>query len=395
MRACVTGYGVVDCLGTDPSSNFDRLIDDVDYITTLAPDIYQDISHIASINRHRPIRRAASVSASININFPSNHLSKTMLYGIYATEQAMAMSNVSDTKNVAVIISSVTGGNELHWEARKAALASKRYPLKKSLNVLMDALCSVVSEHYNFTGVNVSIYAACATGIMSIDYGIKLLDEYDYVIVGGADHGTNTIDLSFFSSLQALSDFSAPFDDSRAGFVIGSGAGVLILESEEKAKARGATIHAYLYPAGNASDGNDRTSPSGVGARLAMKKAILNAGPSNINFVNAHGTSTPVGDPIEYQSILDVLGDVPIYSNKGKIGHTMAAAGAIETIYSIEAMKRSMCPHTFNHSTSSFDVSHNIVKVPYKYNSGCLTRTLNNSFGFGGKCSSMVIEYEH
>jgi 3-oxoacyl-[acyl-carrier-protein] synthase II len=394
MRACVTGYGVVDCLGTDPSSNFERLVDEVDYITTLGPEVYQDISHMAAINRHNAITRAASVVEPVSINVPSNHLSKTMLYGMYATERAMAMANVPDTKNVAVILSSVTGGNELRWEMGKCTSSSKRYPLKKSLNVLMDALCSAVSERYNFTGVNVSIYAACATGIMSIDYGMKLLDEYDYVIVGGSDHGANPVDISFFGSLQALSDTSAPFDDSRTGFVIGSGAGVLILESEEKAKARGATIYAYLYPAGNASDGNDRTAPSGVGACTAMEKAIANAGPGKIDFVNAHGTSTPVGDPVEYQSIMDVLGDVPIYSNKGKIGHTMAAAGVIETIYSIESMKYGIVPHTFNHRTSSFDINNNIIKAPYKYNSNRLVRTLNNSFGFGGKCSSMVIEYE-
>lgn len=390
MRACVTGYGVVDCLGTDPADNFARLIDDVDYITSIDQETHAALMEQAKIDRHGGVERAASVTAPVTLPFPAANFSKTMLYGFHATQQALAMANVPPTKNVAVILSSVTGGNELRWEMAKAHRQSKRYPLKKSLNVLMDALCSAVSEHYQFTGVNVSLYAACATGIMSIDYGMRLVDEYDYVIVGGSDHGANLIDLSFFSSIQALSNHSAPFDDSRGGFVIGSGAGVLILESEEKAKARGATVHAYVYPAGNASDGSDRTAPNGQGARLAMEKAIRNANGSSVDFVNAHGTGTPVGDPIEYGAIREVVGDVPVYSNKGKIGHTMAAAGVIETIYSIESMKRGVCPHTFNCNTTTLDV----VRTPYKFDNSKVVRTLNNSFGFGGKCSSMVVEYE-
>jgi len=382
MRACVTGYGMIDCLGRDPSSNFDKLIDPHDYT-----------SHVDCENiRHAYVNRGCTVDdTDLEIGVPKVHLSKTMIYGIYATEQALKMADVPDTKNVAVILSSVTGGNELRYEAQTS---EKRYSIKKTLNVMVDSLCSAVSQQHGFTGVNLSIYSACSTGIVSIDYGMKLLDEYDYVIVGGADHGVNPIDLSFFCQLTALGNKSAPFDDNREGFVMGSGAGVLILESEEKAKARGATIHAYLYPAGNASDAHDRTSPSGEGAITAMKKAISNAGGPNIDFVNAHGTSTPAGDEVEYNAILYTLGDVPIYSNKGKIGHTMAAAGVIETIYSIEAMKRSVIPHTHNLQTSSFDINNNLIKTPTNYTKQT-AYTLNNSFGFGGKCSSMVIEYEN
>ena len=382
MRACITGYGIVDCLGNNPSENFVKLIDSNEYSSEI------DYSFI----RHAYVKRAATVNASTDISIPNNHLSKTILYGIYATEQAMKMANVTDTKNVAVILSSVTGGNELRWEAQQAQHADKRYPLKKSLNIMIDSLCSIVSQSYGFTGVNTSIYSACATGIMTIDYGMKLLDEYDYVIVGGADNGVNEIDLGFFGSLTALAEKSCPFDDKRKGFMMGSGAGVLILESEEKAIARGATIHAYVYPSGNASDAHDRTAPSGHGAILAMQKAIKFAGNPEIDFVNAHGTSTPAGDEVEYNSIIKTLGDVHIYSNKGKIGHTMAAAGVIETIYSIEAMKNHIIPHTHNLETSSFDVNNNLVKKPIMYDKK-VSRTLNNSFGFGGKCSSMVIEY--
>lgn len=383
MRVCVTGYGIIDALGRDPSTNFDRLLDPNEYSSSI------DYSNV----RHVYVNRGCTVDDAVEIptGVPKTHLSKTMIYGIYATEQALKMANVPPTKNVAVILSSVTGGNELRWEAQ---MSEKRYSIKKSLNVMMDSLCSAVSQQHGFTGINMSLYSACSTGIVSIDYGMKIIDEYDYVVVGGSDHGVNPVDLSFFCQLNALGNISSPFDDSRSGFVIGSGAGVLILESEEKAKARGATIHAYLYPAGNASDAYDRTSPSGAGAVLSMQKALKNAGQPQIDFVNAHGTSTPAGDEVEYNAIISTIGNVPIYSNKGKIGHTMAAAGVIETIYSIEAMKHGIIPHTHNLKTASFDLDHNLVKVPTAFNK-THTYTLNNSFGFGGKCSSMVIEYEN
>jgi 3-oxoacyl-[acyl-carrier-protein] synthase II len=314
-----------------------------------------------------------------------------MLYGFYAVEQAMKMAKVPSTVNVAVVVSSVTGGNDLRWEQYLTRFQNKRYPLKKSLNILHDALCSAISQQYEFTGVNLSLYSACATGLMSIDYGINLVNEYDYVVVGGADNGSNVIDISFFNSLQALSNHSAPFDDKRDGFVIGSGAGALILESEEKARARGAPIHATVFSAGNASDGFDRTAPSGKGACLAMEKALINAKVDTVDFVNAHGTGTPAGDRVEYDSIIKVVGDKPIYSNKGKIGHTLAAAGVIETIYSIESMNKQILPPNFNFKNASYDVAQNLVRKPIYFDKKT-AYTLNNSFGFGGKCSSMVVQ---
>jgi 3-oxoacyl-[acyl-carrier-protein] synthase II len=267
----------------------------------------------------------------------------------------------------------------------------KRISPKKIINIPIDALASYVSQKYNFKGLNITLYSSCTTGIDTLDYAIDLIDEYDYVIVGASDHGCNPLDLTLFSTLGALSTKSSPFDDERNGFVMGDGSGVMVLESEEKAIKRNATIHACLYKAGHASDAFNRTTPSGEGAITSMVKAIKNAGQPKINYVNAHATSTPAGDEVEYNSIMSVLPSAKIFSNKGKIGHTMGAAGVIETIYSIEAIKHQIIPHNHNFKSASYDTVGAIIHTPINIKSNH-EFILNNSFGFGGKCSSQIIE---
>ena len=202
------------------------------------------------------------------------------------------------------------------------------------------------------------------------------------MIVGGADAGVNEIDIALFSFLRALGTESKPFDENRDGFIMGEGSGILILESEEKALKRGANVIAWLYEAGHASDAWDRTSPSGVGAVMAMNNAVEAGGLPDV--VNAHGTSTPAGDEVEHRSIREIT-SAPIYSVKGKIGHTFSAASVLETIYSILSMQNGIIPPCHNTNTPAFDV----VTKPTR---GEFNKTLNNSFGFGGKCISQIIE---
>ena len=371
MRVCITGYGLIDALGNNPDDNFDKMIDSNTYYSAtslLVPGCA--IEHSLFPTQGTEI-------------FPENtdqrFLPRTMRYGIHAVDQAIRHANVPITDNVGVFLSSLTGGNEYTYDM----ISRDRISPKKGINSTADALCGYVSQHYGFRGINTCMYSACATGLVTIDFAMKFVDQYDYVIAGGADAGVNYIDMSLFSSFKALSSQSTPFDKSRKGFVMGEGAGVVILESEAKAKARGAKIYGYVYPAGHASDAFDRTLPSGEGAREAMRQAIKYGGMPEA--VNAHGTSTPGGDEVEYNAIVDVVGETLVYSNKGKIGHTFAAAGVIETIYSVISMNRGIVPHTQGCTDSDF----NIVKAPIHTN---ITKTLNNSFGFGGKCASMIIE---
>ena len=161
---------------------------------------------------------------------------------------------------------------------------------------------------------------------------------------------------------------------------MGEGSGCIILQSERKVKEFGSKVYARITGIANASDACSMTNPSGEGGRNTLSRLDL----SNLDAVNAHGTSTPVGDEIEYKVVREFT-DAPIYSNKGKIGHTLAAAGILETIYSIMSIENNVIPHTGNCVDSDMDV------VQYNIETD-VNKVLNNSFGFGGKCASMIIE---
>jgi 3-oxoacyl-(acyl-carrier-protein) synthase len=260
------------------------------------------------------------------------------------------------------------------------------------VNRIPDMACAHISSHWQFMGVSNSLFASCATGIMTIDYCMRMLEEYDYVVCGAGDAGTFRIALKYFNAIGALGNYNKPFDDNREGFVMGDGAGVLILASENSVKKYGAKIHATLYPAGLASDAFDQTSPAqdGRGATLALNKALASG--VEIDVISAHATSTPVGDVIEYSVLEKKLPGVPIYAPKSKIGHTLAGAGIIETIYAIESMKNSVIPHIHGSTALSMDKSNRLVLSNRELPKKSVLRTVNNSFGFGGKCASQIIE---
>lgn len=364
MNVCVVGYGMIDAIGDNPVTCWNNMINDSDFHAPIA-DLYM------------PTRKLCTDTALYPKHVPGDEsLPRTLRYGLYAVEQALSMSKLPITPNVGVVFSTLTGGNA----AFEQIINDERIKPKAVIKMTIDALCSDISLRYGFTGINTAVYSACATGLVSIDYASKFLDEYDYMIVGGSDSGVNGIDLRVFSSLRAMGNKSMPFDKNRNGFIMGEGAGCLILQSEEKAKQFGSKIYARITGIANASDAFDPTAPSGNGARMCLQKLDL----SNLDAVNAHGTSTPLGDQIEYDVIREFT-DAPIYSNKGKIGHTFAAAGVLETIYSILSIEHGIIPHTANCVDTDMDVvKTNIVKP--------VNKVLTNSFGFGGKCCSMIIE---
>jgi 3-oxoacyl-[acyl-carrier-protein] synthase II len=220
---------------------------------------------------------------------------------------------------------------------------------------------------------------------------MRLCDEYDYVVVGSGDASVFRVAMKYFNAIGAIGNYNCPFDDKREGFVMGEGAGALILQSSKMVEEYQSKIYAKLYPVGSASDAYDLTSPAndGRGAKLSMDKALSHV--ETVDFVSAHATSTPIGDPIEYSTIVNKLGSIPIYAPKSKIGHTLAGAGILETIIAIESMHNGVIPHCQNLNNCSFDEYNLLIRNPTSFNSDII-RTLNNSFGFGGKCSSQVIE---
>ena len=370
-KACRTGIGMIDALGNNPKDCFNGLIDDKDYhqkIDSICPDYSNQFGLFPTADTILPDK----------VN--RRHLLRAIDYGIHATNQALIDSQIKSSKNVGVFFSSLTNGND----GKKFFINEEKIrEIRKTTNGMLDSIASYISLYYGFKGINICLQSACATGLVTIDFAINHIDEYDYVIAGGADAGCNNIDMKFFNLLQAIGTKSKPFDNERDGFIMGEGAGCLILESEEKAKARNAKIYGYVYSAGHASDAFNVTSPDGSGALTAMKQAIRNS-KLNPDIINAHGTSTPIGDQVEYDAIRKIL-DKPIYSVKGKIGHTFAGAGILEVIYSLLSMSNHIIPQTFGCVNTKMDiVKENINKFT--------NVTLKNSFGFGGKCCSMIIE---
>lgn len=383
--AYVVGYGMIDALGNNPSDCFSNMINNIDYSINL--DFMGD---------HK-IHKGICVNDSL-LRIPEKFTSKVLAtmtraqqFALHSTDQALKMSHLSLSPNVAVIVSSVSNDVEYLDDLYLKIKEGKRVNPFKVVNRIPDIISSQICSHYGFMGASFALYASCTTGLISIDYAMRILDEYDYVIVGGVDAGVFEMSIKYFASIGALGNHNAPFDDNREGFVMGEGGGVLILQNYEKVQEYKSTVYAKLYPVGTASDAFDLTSPAkdGRGAKIALKKALSYV--EDVDVISAHATSTTIGDPIEYMVVTEHLPNVPIYAPKSKIGHTLAAAGILETIYAIESMKNGIIPHCQNMIKCSYDTYNLLFKTPTSM-TGSILKTLNNSFGFGGKCASQVIE---
>lgn len=389
----VVGYGIIDGLGNNPKDCFSNLLNDTDYTV--------DVPFL--VERNEKIHRGVTVDYN-GLQLPDldKKILKSFTYSqqlsFHVVEQALKMSGLKLSSNVAVIFSSAANEYECAGKYLPDLVNGKRINLRTLVNIIPDMIPSHICGHYGFMGASVSMIASCATSMYTMDYAQRLCDEYDYVIVGSGDANVFLERMLYFQALGALGNYNCPFDDGREGFVMGEGAGCLILQSSQKVKEHGTNIHATLYPAGYASDALDMTSPAqdARGAKIAINKALKNADihdpiPLIIDAVSAHATSTLIGDPIEYVAITDILDKTPIYAPKSKIGHTIGSAGVVETIYAIESMKNRIIPRIQNLNKCSFDKKECLVKEPINLPNRPL-KTLNNSFAFGGKCVSQVIE---
>lgn len=386
---CVVGYGMIDALGNNPKDCFSNMIIDKDFTQQLPFMVEKDEKHTLGLVADQNGLSLPNVAPKLIKSF-----TESQKFALHVVEQAFQMSNLPLSKNVAVIFSSTTNDAEDGISYVNAMLKKERMNPRRVVNRIPDMVPAHICSYYGFMGASVSLFASCATGLYTIDYAQRLCDEYDYVIAGASDKNMFFEPVKFFSMVGALGTKLCPFDDSRDGFIMSDGGGCLILQSREKAKEFGSTVHATLYPSGCASDALDMTAPDpdGGGARLSIQKALKNADFLPIDVVSAHATSTIIGDPIEYKVITENLGKVPIYAPKSKIGHCIGAASIVETIYAIESMKNNVIPHCQNLNECSFDELNCLVKTPSKYVNSGPRRTLNNSFGFGGKCVSQVIE---
>jgi 3-oxoacyl-[acyl-carrier-protein] synthase II len=379
LQACVTGYGIVDALGFTPQECYDNYMSDLIPVTKIKNST--DIDTYFSVDASK-----LDLPASIN----AIKMSKQTALALHTTWQALKMSNVQSS-NVAVIAAVGTPADsyEEYFSSRYGGLKARLGP-RKLLDTIPGSCSATICNTFGFSGPRMSMAAACTTGLAAIDYAIRIVNEYDHVIVCTSEIFTETL-VYIFNSLGALSNESMPFDTNRSGFVAGEGSGCLIIESEKRAKARNAKIHANIFLPGSASDqsGDTLPDPEGRGAKEAMQKALFNAGinATEIDFINAHATSTKAGDEVEYNAIRQIT-NAPIYSCKGKIGHLLTSCNINEIIYSIIFSAKGHGGFNCNlkHPIASYD---NLPVAPIFIEKKQIV-TLKNSLGFGGRCMSLL-----
>ncbi|MFT4520204.1 MAG: 3-oxoacyl-[acyl-carrier-protein] synthase II [Halioglobus sp.] len=332
-------------------------------------------------------------------------------YGMAAGIQAMQDSGIEVTEeNAARIGASIGSGiGGIGQIEKNAGIISTSGPRKISPFFVPGSIINMIagnlSVKYNLQGPNLAIVTACTSGTHNIGIAARLiaLGDADAMLVGGAEMATTPVGLGGFAAARALSTrnddperASRPWDADRDGFVLGDGAGVLMIEEYETAKARGAKIYAELVGFGMSGDAYHMTLPpeDGRGAATSMRNAIKDAGIDleKINYINAHGTSTLAGDVAESRAVESVLGTaaekVAVSSTKSMIGHLLGAAGAVEAIFSILALRDQVAPPTIN--LDKADEGCNLNYVPNTAQEREIHAVLSNSFGFGGTNGSLL-----
>jgi 3-oxoacyl-[acyl-carrier-protein] synthase II len=336
-----------------------------------------------------------------------------IVYAMCAARQAIEDSgwkpeNQEDQAATGVMIGSGIGGVE--GIAETAVLLKERGPRRVSPFFIPGRLINLasgyVSIEYGLKGPNHAVVTACSTGSHAIGDAGRLIafGDADVMLAGGAESPINRISLAGFAAARALSTHfndtperaSRPYDKDRDGFVLGEGAGVVVLEEYEHAKRRGAKIYAELIGYGMSGDAYHITAPSpdGDGAFRSMQAALKRAKitPSEIDYINAHGTSTPLGDELELGAVQRLAGNaagrISMSSTKSSIGHLLGAAGAVEAIFSVLAIRDQIAPPTINLDNPSVETA--IDLVPHQARRREIDVVLSNSFGFGGTNASLV-----
>jgi len=416
-RVVVTGMGLTTPLGNGVDINWKRLTSGVVGINKIENFDVSDL----------PCKIAGQVP-NIN-NDPEGGLDidnwieprdykridRFISYGIISAVQAVEHSgwkpkSENEKNRTGVILGSGIGG--LETIANTTRLLDTKGPRKISPffipSALINLLSGQVSIRYGFKGPNHSVVTACSTGAHAIGDASRIIryGDADVMIAGGAEAACCRIGMAGFAAARALStnfndqpsSSSRPWDQERDGFVMGEGAGVLVLEEREHAIARGANIYAEIKGYGMSGDAHHITAPAenGDGGFRAMRSALSDANINNseIDYINAHGTSTPLGDMIELKAIGRLLGDnvskVSISSTKSATGHLLGAAGAIEAIFSILSIVNQIVPPT-NNLINPDEQSVGFDLVPINAKERTIRNVLSNSFGFGGTNASLLL----
>ncbi len=346
----------------------------------------------------------------------ANKIDPYAQYAMIAADEAIKDSGLEidkiDKDRVGVIWASGVGGIETFYLAIKQYVLGDGTPRFSPFfipRMISDIAAGTISIKYGFRGPNFATISACASSTNAIIDAVNYIrwGKADIFVTGGSEASINEPGIGGFNALQALSTNNAeyksasrPFDKTRDGFVLGEGAGALIVEDYEHAKSRGAKIYAEFVGTGMTADAFHVTAPhpEGLGARNVMKLAIQEAGlkPEDIDYINVHGTATPLGDISETKAIVDVFGEhaykLNISSTKSMTGHLLGAAGAVEAIASILAVVHDIAPPTINFKVPDTDIDQKLNLTLNKAQNRKINFAVSNTFGFGGHNASVVIK---
>lgn len=399
-RVAITGIGSVTPLGLNNDELWKSLMEGVSGIVPISKlDVELHTTKFAGELKN------FDILDYIDDRKTARKLDDFTKYSIAAAKMAIEDSGLEldkeDRNRIGVISGSGIGG--MATFEREFEKLLKKEPRRVSPffipMMITDIAPGYISIMYNLKGPNYSTASACATSAHAIACALRTIqfDEADVMITGGSEAPITRMGLAGFNNMKALSErnddpqtASRPFDADRDGFVLAEGGGILVLEEINRAKARGATIYAEICGVGNTADAYHITAPDerGDGATRAMQRALQEAGlePHQVDYINAHGTSTPYNDKIETMAIKRVFGDhaykLAISSTKSMTGHLLGAAGSVESIICVLAMKNNKIPPTINYMTP--DPECDLNYTPNKPVEGEVNVVLTNSFGFGG-----------
>ncbi len=401
-RVAITGLGVKSPAGND--------------VETFWQTVLSAQSQAAAITRFDASELPVNFACEVKDFDPTTYvaakearrLDRVSQFALGAAVDALADAGDvgADPARCAVVAGTGIGGI-ITFEEQAAAYGAKGYRAVSPFLVPMfmpNAPTAVIGMQFGWTGPNFCVATACATSANAIGEGARMIrdDSADVVMAGGCEAVITPITLSAFWRMTALSTridapelASRPFDVDRDGFVMGEGAGFLVLERYDRAIERGARIYGEIFGYGRNNDAYHITAPSpgGSGAAACMEQALADAGlaPGAIGHVNAHGTSTPLNDAAEAEAVRKVFGDdpPPLTSTKGVIGHMIGAAGAVEAIAALLGATRGLVPPTANHHTADPDVHIDVVAGSPR--SIAVAPAISNSFGFGGHNASLVL----
>lgn len=402
-RVVVTGMGALTPIGNTVEETWNNALAGVSGVAQI--DAFDTTDHRVTIG-------ARIRDFNVEDHFPSKNATRYdefIQLGYASTVQAIEQSGIHrspDVSNIGVAFGSGIGGIRMICSQHQVLL--ERGPRRVSPffvpSSIVNMISGQVSIDYGFGGPNISIVTACTTGCHNIGVGVRMIQCGDAtgMVVGGAEWSTCPLAVAGFASMKALSTrndeperASRPWDKARDGFVLGDGAGCLVIESYEHAVARDAEILAEIVGFGMSADAHHITGPpeDGNGAIASMQRALDDAdiNPEEIHYINAHGTSTPLGDIAETKAIKAVFGEdcsIPISSSKSMFGHLLGAAGAVEAIVSIQTLREQRAHPTIN--LEDPDEECDLDFIPKQSRHISAEYTLSNSFGFGGTNGTLI-----